>query len=108
MNSNYIAFMPIIIFAGVDVEAGFKLMGTISYPLRYLHIQNISDEPVIISIDGQYGHFIVDKQDEKDFYAQACKTPANNMSILKKNTKIYVKAENNIPKGGGIIISGYY
>ena len=97
-------------FLAANVEAGFKVVDTDGFegPLNFIRIKNRMDQPLIISFDGIYGHEYLKISDSIDINAQLCSMNLNNKCLFRDKTKIYVKKVDNFPKGGALIVTGFY
>ena len=110
MGKDYIKKMEMQVFLAGHLQAGFNLVDAIGFdgPLNHIKIKNTMDQPVIISFDGVYGHEYIKKYDSIDLNAQLCSIYLNKRCLFRDKTKIYVRKVDNYPKGGSLIVMGFY
>jgi len=108
MSKDAAILMEMQVFVFGDLTAAFKPVGILPEPLNFIRIVNTMDAPVIISFDGQYGNDYVQAGSSIDVNNQACHPTSNGRSLFKKGTTVYVKRGGGIPKGGSLIVSGFY
>ena len=110
MNKNVVTHIPLEVFASGSLTGAYKVINVDGFAgsLNYIRIENTMDVAVMISFDGTDNHEYVLLHDHIDVPYQACSSPTNKRSLLRKGTKVYVKKANNFPKSGAVIISGWY
>ena len=110
MSKDYIKNMEMQVFLAGDLAAGFKIVDVNGFdgPLNHIKITNTMDEPVIISFDGVYGHEYMRRNDSIDLNTQLCSIYLNKRCLFRDKTKIYVRKVDNFPKGGALIVMGFY
>jgi len=110
MSKDSIKTMELQSFAAGDLAAGYKIVDTNGFDgaLSYIRITSTMDKPIFISFDGIYNHEFIKAHSSVDLQAQACSSVLNKKSLFRDKTKVYVKPVGNAPKGGVLIITGFY
>ena len=110
MSKDSIKNMEMQVFVHGDLEAGFKVVDIDGFegPLNHIRIRNTMDQPVIISFDGTYGHEYIKAIDSIDLNVQLCSAYLNKKCLFKNRAKVYVKQAAGAPKGGALIVTGFY
>ena len=110
MSKDCIKFMKMEVFTAANIAVGFKVINADGFPehMHSLTITNTMDKSVIISFDGLYGHEYIPSYKTINILAQACCSVANRKSLFKNKSKVYVRREGNLPKGGSVILMGFY
>lgn len=102
--------MQIQVFLSTNLEAMFKPVDADGFegPLAYVKIINTMDQPVIVSFDGVNNHEYIPADDSINLNAQVCSSDKNKKSLFRSLSKVYVKKVDNFPKGGTLVVSGFY
>jgi len=110
MGKDYVKHMEMQVFVHGDLDPAFKVVDAAGFdgPLNHLKITNTMDQPVVISFDGVYDHEYIKESSSIDVMAQICNRGLNKKSLFKNKTKVYVRQIVNLPKGGALIVMGFY
>jgi len=111
MNSNIIKFIPILSVNFASITGDFVALDLDGFPgaLSYIHVLNTIDVPIMVSLDGAYGHMYLKAfTGESEINLQECSSQTNKRSLIKKKSKVYVKQLPGLAKTGFIVISGFY
>ena len=98
-----------IVLAG-DITAGFKVFDVdgFEHSINSLVIVNAMDVPVLVSFDGLYSHEYIPAHETIDIVPQVCASIGNERCLFKNKSKVYVKRLADIPKGGAVVLMGFY
>ena len=110
MAKDYIKNIEMQTILAADLGVGFKVVDINGFqgPLNFIRIKNRMDQPLIISFDGIYGHEYLKINDSIDLNIQLCSIYLNKKCLFRNRAKIYVKKVDNVPKGGALIVMGFY
>jgi len=110
MSKDSIKNMELQTFLAANLTGDFKVVDVDGFdgPLNLIRIKSTMDKPIVISFDGTYGHEYLKANSSIDLNVQLCSRGLNKKSLFRDKTKVYVRAWGNLPKGGILIVSGFY
>jgi|SRR5690606_29182481 len=99
---------PLRSLAFGSISATYAAIGTaMAHPIINYRIQNYTDQPLLISYDGQTDHDIVGTGGFVLFDASSNKGKGDVLA-LPQSTVIYAKQASVAPGSGSVYVSAYY
>jgi len=110
IGKDSIKHMEIWTFDHASLNGGFKIIDVDGFegPLSSLRVTNDVDVNVMISFDGIYDHDFIQLHDRIEIMPPICSRSSNKKCLFRKGTKVYARLVDNQPKGGQLVVQGFY